>query len=234
MLSIAQDYKKIKLMEKWQQLMYCTKVTNELMIEQLLTSGVLRTPRIQSALRNVDRRQFVPSNHTDQAYDDIPLPIGYGQTISQPWTVVFMLELLQPRERDHCLDVGCGSGWAAALLSVLVGPRGHVTTVERIPQLVSLAQQHLQSYRNVSIARGDASRGWPPDAPYDIIHVAAATSVVAVEMKDQLAVGGRLIIPLGEYEQELALITKISDNRYTERRYSGFQFVPLISKDTIS
>lgn len=203
-----------------------------MMVEQLRANGVLRSPRLCDAFAQIDRQQFVPREQHEHAYDDLPLPIGHGQTISQPWTVAFMLELLQPRERDHCLDVGCGSGWVAALLSVLVGPRGHVTAVERVPQLATVAQQRLTAQPAVTVVTGDASHGWSDGAPYDIIHVAAAAPELPTGLKDQLANGGRLIIPLGQYDQELALITKISDNTYTEHRYPGFQFVPLITTNT--
>lgn len=207
-------------------------MTNNNLVDQLVADGYLRTPRLIEAFRQVDRADFVPVEIRDQAYANIPLPTMAGQTISQPLTVAIMLEELQPRVKEYCLDVGAGSGWVAALLGQLVGPRGKVIAVERISHLVDLAKKNLaqDGVKNVELIRGDASHGWPEGAPFDIIHVAAATDKVPAEFISQLAVGGRLIIPIGEFVQDLAVITKIKDNRTTERRLPGFQFVPLINK----
>jgi len=204
------------------------------LISALTQQGILRSPKIISAFKAVPRWKFVTDGLIDHAADDIPLPIGYGQTISQPLTVAIMLEALQPKTGEQCLDVGAGSGWVSALLSTLVGPTGKVLGFERIPQLTRVAQNRLriEALTNVTIESGDASHGWSADAPYDIIHVAAAARSVPAEMKEQLVIGGRLIIPVGEPVQDLALITKIEDNKFSDRRIPGFQFVPLINNQT--
>lgn len=200
------------------------------LISKLESAKILRTPAVSNALRNVDRKLFIPEAGRNLAYEDAPLPIGYGQTISQPLTVALMMELLQPRPGELVLDVGSGSGWAAALLGWLVGPQGRVISVERIPQLAASARRSVAraGFKNVEIVVGDASRGWAENGPYDVIHVAAAADSVPSELKSQLKPGGRLIIPIGDPVQDLALITKNSDNTYQERRIPGFQFVPLI------
>lgn len=211
-------------------------MTNDGLITRLIDEGVLKTPRVIDAFRAVDRAKFVPRELPDHVYANIPLPIGYGQTISQPLTVAIMLELLQPQAKEHCLDVGAGSGWVTALLATLVGPRGRVTAVERLRPLAALAERNLQPLKlpNITVHSGDASHGWADGAPYDVIHVAAATASLPGELKQQLAVGGRLVIPVGQDVQDLALITKISDTAFTERRYPGFQFVPLIADQPAS
>ncbi len=207
-------------------------MSNDNLIQQLIEDGVLKLPAIIDAFRVVDRAKFVPTELHDHVYANIPLPIGYGQTISQPLTVAIMLELLQPQAKEHCLDVGAGSGWVTALLATLVGPRGRVTAVERLRPLTALAERNLKPLNlpQATVRSGDASHGWADGAPYDVIHVAAATATLPGELKQQLTVGGRLVIPVGQDVQDLALITKISDTTFTERRYPGFQFVPLISE----
>lgn len=201
------------------------------MIDELKSLGVLRTPRIVAAFQKIDRKVFVPSDLKYRAYENIPLPIGHGQTISQPLTVAIMLEALQPKAGDRVLDVGAGSGWVSALLGDLVGPNGRVMGIERIPMLAAQAQKNLAAFTlpQVRVMAGDASRGWPRSAPYDLIHVAAAAPDIPKELLHQLVPGGRLIIPVGEPVQDLALITKKEDNTFSEHRIPGFQFVPLIS-----
>lgn len=205
-------------------------MTNDDLIQSFITAGVLRTSRIIDAFRRVDRKYFVPASVIDEAYANIPLPLAEGQTISQPLTVAVMLELLQPQPKDHCLDIGAGSGWTAALLGEVVGPRGRVTAIERLPRLVAQAKHNLAHFQQpqVKLMVGDASGGWPANAPYDIIHVAAAIDALPATLKEQLADHGRLIAPIGVGVQDLAFIRKISDNSYTEQRYPSFQFVPLI------
>lgn len=207
------------------------QMTNEELITSLVTDGALKTDRIIDAFRSIDRQHFVPIALRADAYRDAPLPLAPGATISQPYTVAVMLEALQPKLGERCLDIGAGSGWVSALLAELVGSSGRVTAVERLRTLAAPAEQSLSSVgaSNVSYIVGDAHDGWPAGAPYDCIHVAAATINVPPALVDQLSIGGRLIIPVGEFVQELVLITKISDTRTTEHRIPGFQFVPLIT-----
>ncbi|MBI3115433.1 MAG: protein-L-isoaspartate(D-aspartate) O-methyltransferase [Candidatus Kerfeldbacteria bacterium] len=201
-------------------------------LRELLQSGVLRTSPLIAAFERIDRAAFIPASVRDAAALNIPLPIGHAQTISQPWTVAFMLEALQPQPGDAVLDVGSGSGWATALLADLVGPRGHVYAIERIPALRAFGERNVlrAGLRNVTFATGDGSRGWPAAAPFQRIHVAAAAPRAVPEpLKEQLAVGGRLIIPVGEWTQTLVLVTRKDPEQFTERRYPDFQFVPLVS-----
>lgn len=209
--------------------------TNRDLIAALKQTGVLRTSRIEQAFHDVDRVDFVSADLRPHAYEDVPLPIGFSQTISQPTTVAIMLEALQPQPNERCLDIGAGSGWVTALLAVLVTPTGQVTGVERLPDLARQLSERIAGRKrpNILITTGDASRGWPPGAPYDIIHVAAAAAAIPPELIQELRFGGRLIMPVGDDTQDLALITKTGDNTYSERRYSGFQFVPLITDTTI-
>lgn len=204
--------------------------SHESLIATLTGSDVLHTPEIIAAFRRVDRRWFVPPAVAEQAYENIPLPIGFGQTISQPLTVAIMMELLQPHQGDTCLDIGSGSGWVTALLAELVGHRGRVVALERIPQLVERTQQNVARfhYPHVTYHRGDGYQGWLQDAPYDHVHVAAASHELPKALVAQLRIGGSLIIPIGDIVQELALIRKTGDTTFHEQRFPGFQFVPLI------
>lgn len=208
-------------------------MTNVDLITALVSRGALRSPRCTAAFHVADRSMFVPTSERERAYDDVPLTLGYGSTISQPTTVAIMLELLQPQTGEQCLDVGAGSGWTAALLSTLVGPDGHVIAVERVPQVAAPAATRLRQagYANVTYHVGDAGRGWASRGSYDVIHIAAAADHVPPLLVDQLAVGGRLVMPVGRFVQDLVLLTKIGENRTTERRIPGFQFVPLITHE---
>jgi len=201
------------------------------LVRSLKEKGVLKAPAIIDALQAVQRSGFVSPEFLEDSGQNEPLPIGYGQTISQPETVIFMLELLQVSERQRVLDVGAGSGWTAALLSQLVGPEETVYAVERIPQLRRFCHENLKraGIRNVIVAAGDGAKGWPEHAPFDRIHVGAAASEIPPALIDQLAVGGRLVIPVGAYIQELRLIEKTGKRTLHEERFPGFQFVPLVT-----
>ena len=206
-------------------------MTNKDLIDQLIARGALKTERVITAFREIDRQEFVPLADRHLAYADIPLSLGYGATISQPYTVAVMLELLQPKINDHVLDVGAGSGWTAALLGKIVGPSGSVTAIERLPQLAEAAESTLRHHRlpNVHYQIGDASHGWPKNAPYDIIHVAAAVDKVPGEYVQELKIGGRCLIPVGQTIQELTLVTKTDPDHQTTLSIPGWQFVPLIN-----
>lgn len=211
-------------------LLYWWCLMKELIL-RLKSEGILKTPSIIRAFEVVGRQDFVTAEYHPDASLNEPLPIGYGQTISQPLTVAFMLELLRPEEGHRVLDVGAGSGWTAALLAELVGTTGVVVAIERIPQLMKFAEENLKrsGYERVKLVRGDGSKGFPELAPYDRIHVAAAGTEVPGALLDQLAVGGRLVMPVGEYVQDVVLIIKEKRGEYREQRFPGFQFVPLIT-----
>lgn len=199
--------------------------------DSLIEKGILKTPPIIKAFQTVDRRKFVKSEFGDDALLDEPLPIGFGQTISQPLTVAFMLELLQPEPGNKVLDVGSGSAWSTALLAEIVGKAGKVYAMELIPQLKEFGEDNLRraGYASVELFIGDGARGLSEFAPYDRIQVAAAAREIPHALIDQLKVGGRLVIPVGEYAQEMVLVEKLGKGDYREQRYPGFMFVPLVT-----
>lgn len=172
----------------------------------------------------------MPPDVADQAAEDAPVPIGFGQTISQPRTVAFMLELLQPQAGERALDVGAGSGWTAALLAALVGDTGRVYAVERIPQLRHRAEANVRAagFPAVAFTTGDGSSGWKEHAPYDIIHVAAGAKRFPGALAEQLSPGGRMVVPVGEYVQEMVKAVRGADGAITKTFHGTFSFVPLI------
>jgi protein-L-isoaspartate(D-aspartate) O-methyltransferase len=183
--------------------------------------------RVLAAMASIPRERFVPPSQQDRAYANVALPIGSGQTISQPLVVARMLELLELRPSDRVLDVGTGSGYHAALLSLLAG---RVWTIERARELSEQAELVLGELGidNVAFRVGDGWDGWPEEAPFDAINVAAATGEEAPRtLEDQLADGGRLIAPVGRAEQHL-LLTRREGDRLTRRRLEAVQFVPLV------
>jgi len=200
------------------------------LIDTLIKRGYLANPLIISAFRQVYRQDFLIPGSLHEAHHDYPLMIGYGQTISQPATVAFMLELLAPQVGDKILDVGAGSGWQAALIGKVVGSQGEVYAIERIPELVSFARNNVSKYNlsQVEIVRGDGSRGYQKEQPYDGIIVAAAAVKVPSEMLEQLKIGGRLVIPVGDPIQTIKLIKRVGVEDYKYQDFPGFRFVPLI------
>lgn len=183
---------------------------------------------IASAFRAVDRKDFVPPKYKQGAYLDEPLPIGHGQTISQPYTVAFMLKLLAPQSGQRMLDVGSGSGWTTALLAHIVGARGRVYGVELIPELVTFGKSNLEKchFTNASIEQAGDGFGLPQKAPFDRILVSAASTALPQELVGQLAVGGIMVIPIGN---DIVKIKKISQKKITKEKHPGFIFVPLVS-----
>ncbi|MFH0805163.1 MAG: protein-L-isoaspartate O-methyltransferase [Patescibacteria group bacterium] len=201
------------------------------LIQKLIDDGYLKTERVIAAFRTVHRVDFLTPELRSRAEENVPLPTDYGQTISQPLTVAFMLELLQVKRGDVVLDVGSGSGWQTALLAYLTGEQGRVYAIERIPGLQRAGAANIAHYgfQNVTLACGDGSRGYKPGAPYDRIIVAAAAEIgIPDVLINQLKVGGRLVIPVGKYEQDMVVVNKMSDNDFREQRFPGFQFVPLV------
>lgn len=201
------------------------------LVESFIKKGVLKTPKIIEAFLLIKREDFVPENLKNQAYINVPLPIGKGQTISQPETVAFMLELLQPKEGDKVLEIGFGSGWQTALLSQIVGEKGKVFAIERIDDLYKFGKKNISKYN--FIKKGivkfycrDGSSGLKEEAPFDKIIVAASGEFIPKAFKEQLKINGRLVIPV---KNSIWLIVKISENQFKETEYPGFVFVPLVT-----
>lgn len=201
-------------------------------VDQLIKEEYLKTPRIIDAFNHVKRKDFLPEEIQDQVHLNIPLPIRFGQTISQPLTVAFMLELLQPEKGDTVLDVGTGSGWQAALLAHIVGESGHVYGIERIPQLTQFGKKNVDKYNfpQLTIRTGNGVLGFPEHAPYDKIIVAAAAKEIPHALIAQLKFSGKLLIPLGEWDQMMTLVSKDGKGNLSQQEYQGFQFVSLIEK----
>lgn len=187
--------------------------------------------RIRNAMAKVPRELFVPEPLRSNAYDDIPLPIGHGQTISAPHMVAIMCELLDLNEGLKVLDIGGGSGYHAAIIAVLVSPHGHVYSVERIPELAEQAKKNLKEagVSNVTVILGDGSIGLAEYAPYDRINVAATAPRVPELLTKQLKPGGKMVIPVGSGFQNLILVTR--KNGYVIEEKLPVAFVPLIGEN---
>ncbi|MCX9010184.1 MAG: protein-L-isoaspartate O-methyltransferase [Candidatus Methanoperedens sp.] len=201
------------------------------LIEELRHLGI--SERVLEAMRRVPRHLFVPESGRRNAYADYPLPIGWGQTISAPHMVAIMCDLLDIQDGMKVLDVGAGSGYHAAVMAVLAGS-GHVYAIETIEGLAEFARKNLKKagITNVTVVTGDGSLGLPEYAPYDRINVACAAPDILDTLISQLKVGGKLVIPVGRYYQELYLVTK-TDGIKKEAK-GGVVFVPLIGKKGFS
>jgi len=197
---------------------------------QIVRRGV-RDARVLEAVRQVPREEFVDPGLEEFAYDDGPLPIGSNQTISQPYMVALMIEAAELKPGGRVLEVGAGSGYAAAVMSRIAA---RVYSIERHAALVDTAKQRLQKlgYDNVELRVGDGTRGWPEAAPFDAILVAASGPEVPSSLKEQLTIGGRLVIPIGlqQFRQTLRKITRLSATQYEEENLGGVTFVPLIGE----
>lgn len=202
------------------------------MVEQQLRPRHIHNDAVLEAMATVPRERFVPEAFRDMAYDDSPLPIGHDQTISQPYIVALMCEALDPEPGDRVLEIGGGSGYAAAVLSRVVS---EVVTVERLEPLCERARRLIDEagYDNVEVVCGDGTRGWAERAPYDGILVAAGGPEVPKSLKRQLAVGGRLVIPVGldPGHQTLVRVTRTSDDEYESEDLGEVRFVPLIGAE---
>ena len=200
----------------------------ETMVREQIAARGIRDPRVIEALREVPRHAFIPEPERSRAYDDGPVPIGQGQTISQPYIVALMTELLLPQPGDRVLEVGTGSGYQAAVLARLVS---HVYTVELEESLASTATALLRElkYENITVRTGDGYAGWPEHAPFDIVIVTAAPEQIPQPLIEQLQPGGRLIVPVGPRfnVQQLQLIEKDAAGAIRTRDIAPVMFVPL-------
>jgi len=204
------------------------EAARERMVRDQIESRGVRDARTLAALRTVPRHQLVPAHLVARAYDDTPLPIGHDQTISQPYIVAFMTEALGLRGGETVLEVGTGSGYQAAVLAEIAA---HVYTIEIVEPLAERARADLArlGYRNIQVRAGDGYQGWPEAAPFDAIIVTAAAPRIPEPLKAQLKDGGRLVIPVGEDDQSLVVITR-TGGRYTEQRVLPVRFVPMTGK----
>jgi len=199
------------------------------MVDLQIAARGIHDPRVLSAMRETPRHLFIPPPYDRAAYDDCPLPIGNGQTISQPYIVALMTELIRPKLGDNILEIGAGSGYQAMILATIVKK---VTTIERISEVANLARKNLVSLHcnNVEVVIGDGTRGYPKNAPYDGIIITAATPQVPPPLIDQMAEGGRLVAPVGGREiQELIVLEKRGD-KIIQNFHGGVRFVPLIGE----
>lgn len=199
------------------------------MVEQQVRARGITNPKVLMAMREIPRHLFVPPPYTASAYSDAPLPIGYGQTISQPYIVALMTELLDPHSTDRILEVGSGSGYQAAVLSLLVH---QVTTIERIPAVADRARRLLDELglNNIRIITGDGTRGYPGDAPYDGILITAATPRIPPPLISQLNDGGTLVAPVGGRETQELIVLKKNKQETMRSSHGGVRFVPLIGE----
>ena len=202
------------------------------MVELDLRSRGICDERVLAAMGRVPREEFVPDNERSVAYEDHALPIGLGQTISQPFTVAYMCEAAQLHGGEIVLEIGTGSGYGAAVLSRLAR---EVYSIERLSELADSARERLQKmgYQNVHVVTGDGSLGWPEHAPYDAIIVTAGAESLPHALAQQLAPGGRMVIPIGEphYGQTMYRMTNC-DGRLQSEDLGAFAFVPLIANSS--
>lgn len=200
--------------------------SNSEMVDYLIDVGALHSNRIIEAFKNIDRANFVADRRAFDIYEDYPLGIGHGQTISQPRTVAMMLEMLSPKEGEKILDIGSGSGWTTALLAYIVGERGSVTGVERVGELVNFGSANLKKYgfRNAKIVQAEDELGILGEK-FDRILVSAAAEELPYELIKQLKIGGKLVIPI---QSSVFEIVKKEGGEIDVHEHYGFAFVPLI------
>jgi len=203
------------------------------LINCLIKDGYLKSPAIIRAFKKISRADFAPEELVRKKGREFieehntPLSIGFNQTVSQPLTVAFMLEQLQPKKGDRVLDIGSGSGWQTALLAEIIGPDGFVYAVERIRKLKDFGERNVAKYgfKNTQFIIGDGTKGLSDQAPFARIIAAAAGEEIPAVWKKQLEIGGRLVAPV---ENSIYLLIKKSEGKFEKREYPGFAFVPLI------
>ncbi|MFC1753624.1 protein-L-isoaspartate(D-aspartate) O-methyltransferase [Thermoproteota archaeon] len=201
------------------------KMREDMIERQIIARGV-KDPKVIAAMRKVERHLFVPASERIHAYIDGPLPIGHGQTISQPYIVAYMSEALKLEPDDVVLEIGTGSGYQAAILAEIAK---QVYTIEILEPLADSSRELLLSlgYENIEVLHGDGYKGWPEHAPFDKIIVTAAPDDIPMELVNQLKVGGKMVIPVGSFYQELILIIKTEEG-FTKKSLLPVRFVPMV------
>ena len=199
----------------------------------LVREGWLKTPRIIEAFKKIKRADFLPKDIEGLEDYNEALPIGHGQTISQPLVVAFMLEKLDPKPGEKILDVGSGSGWTTALLAEIVGPKGKVIALEIVPELKEFGEKNAAKYgfienKITQFVLADGSKGYQKEAPFDKILASAASINLPSAWKEQLKVGGKIVAPVGS---SIWVFTKQGPDDFKQEEYPGFAFVPLVEKE---
>ena len=208
------------------------KINNkENLIDNLIKNNYLKTQTIIDAFNKIDRKDFILEKDINDAYVNYPLSIGFNQTISQPLTVAFMLELLEIQGGEKILDIGVGSGWLTSLIAEIVGNGGKVFGIERIEELKNMAEKNISKYgflenRIIQIKTGDGAIGWKEEMPFDKIISSASGSMIFKTWKNQLKIGGKIVAPV---KNSIIVLDKIGPEKFNKREYFGFTFVPLIS-----
>ncbi len=199
------------------------------MVETQIRARGITAPRVLAAMERVPRHEFVPETYRDRAYEDMPLPIGHDQTISQPYIVAYMTEALRLKGNEKVLEIGTGSGYQAAVLAEL---GTEVYTIEIVKPLADEATKKLKrlGYKNVHVKWGDGYKGWPAYAPYDAIIVTAAPLKIPEELARELREGGRMIVPVGSFFQELILVTK-EKGKLIKKKLIPVRFVPMVKEE---
>jgi len=206
---------------------------NEEMVKKLISEGWLKSRFLIDAFLKIKREDFVLEDLKKMSYLNEALPIGFGQTISQPLVVAFMLELLSPQEGEKILDIGAGSGWTSALLGEIVGEKGKVIAIDIVPELVEFGRKNVAKYNFiekgiVNFIFGDGAEGYPKEAPFDkILCSASLKGKIPSAWQEQLKVGGKIVTPIFH---SIWLIEKIEKNKFKESEFEGFAFVPFVEK----
>jgi protein-L-isoaspartate(D-aspartate) O-methyltransferase len=224
--------KRLILLAVWCSLLAATEpfqAERERMVRDQIEARGISRPDVLRAIRSTPRHLFVPELLRPQAYQDRALPIGSGQTISQPYVVALMTELLEPSKRQKVLEIGTGSGYQAAVLAALVG---HVFTIEIVPELAqsAAAVRERLGIRNVTVRYGDGYQGWTEKAPFDRIVLTAAPPEIPQSLVDQLRPGGRMVAPVGDslFVQSLVVVNKLADGSVRKRSVIPVAFVPMV------
>lgn len=205
------------------------------MVERLSESGYIKTEKVRIAMEAVPREEFIPASNRPYAYVDQPLPIGEGQTISAPHMVAMICEMLELEEGMNILEIGTGFGYNAAVVAQIIGKKGHLYSIERINSLADTARDNLSRTgfeENITVIVGDGTKGYSEEAPFDRIYGTASAPSVPEPLKEQLKIGGIMLIPVGEqnYFQDLVYIKRKSDDEYERKNIGGVAFVPMIGE----
>ncbi len=210
--------------------MYSTKQMKQSLINYWIKLKTITDKRVINAFKKIPRENFLPKTLKEYAYEDKPLPILKKQTISQPTTIMIMTQALEVKPGNKILEIGSGSGYQSALLSILVGKKGKILTLEIIPELVNFAKNNLKKFENVEVIQGDGSKGYKKQAPYDRIIITAACPPIPKPLIGQLKINGILVAPIGNiYSQKMLKIIK-KKNKIITKDLGDFIFVPLKGK----